>query len=60
MQRINFRKIADELKLSHMTLYRVINNAGGGEGFDPCKSDRNAEPAWVLYGGSEEETDDRL
>lgn len=29
MQRINFRKIADELKLSHMTLYRVINNAGG-------------------------------
>lgn len=29
MQRVNFRKIAEELKLSHMTLYRVINNAGG-------------------------------
>ncbi len=29
MQRINFRKIAEELKVSHMTLYRVINNSAG-------------------------------
>ncbi len=27
MNRINFRKIAEELNVSHMTLYRVINNA---------------------------------
>lgn len=27
MERINFRKIAEELNISHMTLYRVINNA---------------------------------
>lgn len=26
MERVNFRKIAEELNVSHMTLYRVINN----------------------------------